>query len=144
MLVSWVTIVGLSKDDRGVLPVCGNWCGPGHPKKNATPEPVDYVDAACKHHEECYETNGFANCECDRAFREELRIGFEKYGRPDGTCDFLRGWIPGMTTSFDLMDKYFKLSYCKQADLPSVFQRVSSLACSTHFSRSILPAKSNT
>lgn len=114
ILVSCASVIGVDKESRGILAVYGNWCGPGHPRNNATPKPVDYVDAACMHHDQCYQHKGFGNYECDRLFREELQDGFGKYGRPNATYDFLRGWIPGKTASFDLMDEYFKLVYCKQ------------------------------
>lgn len=47
------------------IPVYGNWCGPGHPKRG-NPPPIDAVDASCRRHDRCYSKRGYSNCRCDR------------------------------------------------------------------------------
>ena len=49
----------------GSLEIYGNWCGPGNPKPGETPEPIDELDLACKHHDKCYERFGYYTCRCD-------------------------------------------------------------------------------
>jgi hypothetical protein len=45
------------------------WCGPGC---NGPGDPINPVDAACKHHDECYaQRKNF--CYCDLEFMRELR-----------------------------------------------------------------------
>jgi hypothetical protein len=43
------------------IPVHGNWCGPGH----GGGTPIDGLDSACKIHDQCYEKNGYFDCDCD-------------------------------------------------------------------------------
>lgn len=43
------------------LPIYGNWCGPGY----GGGDPIDALDAACKTHDECYGSYGWADCDCD-------------------------------------------------------------------------------
>lgn len=44
------------------IPVYGNWCGPGY----GSGEPIDYLDAACKAHDECYgQAPTYFDCDCD-------------------------------------------------------------------------------
>ena len=46
------------------VPVYGNWCGPGY----GSGDPVDYLDAACKAHDECYgKAATYFDCDCDLA-----------------------------------------------------------------------------
>lgn len=45
------------------FPIYGNYCGPGNPLENG--EPVDFLDAACQAHDDCYNTNGYWDCNCD-------------------------------------------------------------------------------
>lgn len=58
------------------LPIHGQFCGPKIPTlKTASKEdklselnripPIDLIDNACKHHDICYELNGYFNAECD-------------------------------------------------------------------------------
>lgn len=52
-------------------PLCGNWCGPGHPILSGQIENLDIpatdpVDMVCKFHDICYIKFGFQNCACDQ------------------------------------------------------------------------------
>jgi len=47
----------------------GNFCGLG--SRQGASEPTDELDAACKRHDECYESTGQRACACDRALRTE-------------------------------------------------------------------------
>lgn len=41
----------------------GNWCGPGHSGPGA---PIDAVDEACCRHDQCFCTEGYDDCSCNR------------------------------------------------------------------------------
>ncbi len=52
-------------------PLCGNWCGPGHPILSGRVENLDIpvtdpVDRVCKLHDICYIKYGFQSCRCDQ------------------------------------------------------------------------------
>lgn len=47
----------------------GNYCGHGNRGQGA--EPTDELDAACKRHDECYDTAGRRSCACDVALQRE-------------------------------------------------------------------------
>ena len=53
-----------------VIPVHGNWCGPGYGGGPA----LDPLDAACLRHDLCLRAAGGPfNCACDLTFMDELR-----------------------------------------------------------------------
>lgn len=53
-----------------VIPVHGNWCGPGYGGGPA----LDPLDAACLRHDLCIRAAGGPfNCACDLTFMDELR-----------------------------------------------------------------------
>jgi len=61
------------KQTAGKFPLYGNWCGPDHPKKGTNPTAIDKTDLACKHHDQCYEANGYFNKSCDASLIIELK-----------------------------------------------------------------------
>lgn len=46
------------------IPIYGNYCGPGT-ESNAG-APIDYLDAKCEEHDDCYASKGYYACECDQ------------------------------------------------------------------------------
>ena len=55
--------------------ICGNYCGPGHPKDiNTKAAPTDSLDAACRSHDACIRRKGFA-CSCDQALTDAILKG---------------------------------------------------------------------
>ena len=56
--------IGATKRDQ---PIHGNYCGLG----NRGGPPVDSLDAACKRHDDCYDTVGRAACSCDKRLATE-------------------------------------------------------------------------
>jgi hypothetical protein len=47
----------------------GNYCGKG--QRGAGLPPTDALDAACMHHDACYDTAGYHSCACDAALKRE-------------------------------------------------------------------------
>ena len=47
----------------------GNYCGKG--QRGEGLPPIDALDAACMHHDACYDTAGYSSCACDAALRRE-------------------------------------------------------------------------
>ena len=55
------------------IPIYKNWCGPGHGGKvENVPPAVDDVDRACMHHDLCYDSRRFNDCNCDGRLIREL------------------------------------------------------------------------
>jgi len=71
--VLFIVLAGLTTSAKAGsgFDLYGNWCGPGT-NVNAGP-PLDPLDAACMHHDQCYISIGTASCECDVGFMRELR-----------------------------------------------------------------------
>ena len=64
--------MGLEK----VEAMCGNWCGPGHPRdSNANPPTTDALDAVCRTHDLCYRRKGFQSCACDQQMTRAVTEG---------------------------------------------------------------------
>lgn len=59
------------------IPVYGNWCGPGHSGPGA---PIDDLDTACMHHDQCYSARGYFNETCDRELIAEIRAHYSSMG----------------------------------------------------------------
>lgn len=58
------------------MPLCGNWCGPDHPKDiSKNPPAVDQLDSACRQHDKCYAEFGYYSCACDQALVDEVVKG---------------------------------------------------------------------
>lgn len=55
--------------------VWGNWCGKGHSGPGA---PVDLLDTACMHHDQCYAARGFGNCSCDDEMIAEINNNYPR------------------------------------------------------------------
>ena len=47
----------------------GNYCGTGNRGEGL--EPTDALDAACMHHDACYDAAGYRSCACDAGLRRE-------------------------------------------------------------------------
>ena len=56
------------------LPLYGNFCGPGY--GDMTQDPIDFLDAKCKEHDECYGTDYYYSCDCDQTLVDAIQ---EKY-----------------------------------------------------------------
>jgi hypothetical protein len=52
--------------------MCGNWCGPGYPVKDANPKPTDPLDEVCMLHDKCYREYGGLTCACDQILIEAI------------------------------------------------------------------------
>jgi len=88
---------GFDRDGVGLegLKIYGRWCGPGH----GGGHPIDAVDAACKKHDECYDRNGYFNCDCDSAlvrdaYRAAMSPGVSAEGRAAGIA--VAGYFGGV------------------------------------------------
>ncbi|MCJ2137268.1 hypothetical protein MKK69_25025 [Methylobacterium sp. J-026] len=46
-----------------------NYCGKG--QRGEGLPPIDALDAACMHHDACYDTAGYSSCACDAVLRRE-------------------------------------------------------------------------
>jgi len=59
---------------KGIFPVHGNWCGPLHPKKNLTVDPVaiDQLDEICRKHDKCYQQNYYTAVICDQKLINDI------------------------------------------------------------------------
>ena len=55
------------------MPVYGNYCGLRHGDPTYQTIPRDPVDAACMRHDQCYDRNGYLDCNCDRTLVDELK-----------------------------------------------------------------------
>lgn len=57
------------------IPMHGNWCGPNHPSNpvEASFQPIDPLDEACRQHDLCVAARGYGSCGCDIGFMETLR-----------------------------------------------------------------------
>ncbi len=53
----------------GQEPYHGNYCGKG--QRGEGLPPTDELDAACMHHDACYDTAGYHSCACDTALKRE-------------------------------------------------------------------------
>lgn len=50
-----------------VIPVWGNYCGPGWGTKDSTKPTTDILDQGCKAHDNCYKGSGYKkNCKCNK------------------------------------------------------------------------------
>ena len=102
--------------EAGSLAVYGNWCGPKHPKTGACP-PVNWVDEACRKHDECYAEKGYFNCDCDLQLQKTLSEGSSIREPIDRKHTFL--WL-GEKSPFpqrrEVMQLYFKHSKCRNGD----------------------------
>ena len=47
----------------------GNYCGAG--QRGSDLPPIDALDAACQHHDACYDAAGYRSCACDGVLRRE-------------------------------------------------------------------------
>jgi len=65
---------------EGSMPIYGNWCGPGYPKKGENPPTIDELDCACMIHDKCYEKRGYYNCQCDVELVRDIQlIDYDSY-----------------------------------------------------------------
>ncbi|MEA2337943.1 MAG: hypothetical protein QOE82_1950 [Thermoanaerobaculia bacterium] len=64
--LEWTSKNGEMVPAETIVPIWGNWCGPGYPKPGQNPKPVDVLDEACKAHDLCYEKSGYSACACDQ------------------------------------------------------------------------------
>jgi hypothetical protein len=64
--LEWTSKDGVMVPEETVVPIWGNWCGPGYPKPGENPKPVDALDVACKAHDLCYAKSGYSACACDQ------------------------------------------------------------------------------
>lgn len=105
---------GFKNDFTGfVLPVYGNWCGPGYPPNGENPDPVDKLDAVCKEHDLCYETLGYLSCACDQLLLESLERAIQS--RQDySACTTHGKEMEVQNKIFQLIAGYFKTSACKR------------------------------
>lgn len=62
------------------MPVHGHYCGPGHGDPTYQTAPRDPVDAACMHHDQCYDRSGYFDCNCDRQLLGELASSVARPG----------------------------------------------------------------
>jgi hypothetical protein len=63
----------------------GNYCGKG--QRGEGLPPTDALDAACMHHDACYDTAGYSSCACDAALRREAATVSDS---PDATLEVRR------------------------------------------------------
>lgn len=69
-------VFGTGNPDEKSSPICGNWCGGGHPRDYRTdPKPTDPLDAACRRHDLCIKGHGMQTCACDQALADEILAG---------------------------------------------------------------------
>jgi hypothetical protein len=52
-----------SQQAAAIPALYGNWCGPGASGPGA---PIDDLDACCMAHDQCYDREGYLDCDCDR------------------------------------------------------------------------------
>lgn len=71
----FVNSYAIAAEDRLSLPVWGRYCGPGH---SGPGTPVDQLDTACMHHDNCYSRKGYFNCSCDQELISEINSRFSK------------------------------------------------------------------
>lgn len=69
---------GLIYGERFSMPVWGRYCGPGH---SGPGDPIDLLDNACMHHDNCYNWGG-NNCACDLALIKEIDTVFPRMAPP--------------------------------------------------------------
>lgn len=57
------------------MPMHGNWCGPNHPSNpwEASYQPIDPLDEACRIHDVCIAAKGTGDCGCDITFMNTLK-----------------------------------------------------------------------
>lgn len=55
--------------------IWGNWCGKGHSGPGA---PVDLLDTACMHHDQCYAARGYGTCSCDDDLIAEINRNYPR------------------------------------------------------------------
>lgn len=53
-------------------PICGNWCGQGHPAAGRNPPVTDPLDAICRAHDLCYRDRGMYDCGCDQTLVDSI------------------------------------------------------------------------
>jgi hypothetical protein len=58
----------------------GNYCGAG--QRGEGLPPTDALDAACMHHDACYDTAGYRACSCDQTLKREAGLVAEKPSVP--------------------------------------------------------------
>lgn len=63
------------------LPVWGRYCGPGHSGPGA---PIDLLDTACMHHDQCYGRGH--DCPCNKALIIEIYRNFNRMGALEKTA----------------------------------------------------------
>ena len=63
-----------------VLPIWGNYCGPGYGTKESTLPPTDILDEGCKAHDNCYKPGGGfrSNCECNQDLIDHIAANSHK------------------------------------------------------------------
>jgi hypothetical protein len=54
----------------------GNYCGAG--QRGEGLPPTDALDAACMHHDACYDTAGYRSCACDQTLKREAAAAAEQ------------------------------------------------------------------
>jgi hypothetical protein len=54
----------------------GNYCGAG--QRGEGLPPTDALDAACMHHDACYDTAGYRSCACDQTLKREASVVSEQ------------------------------------------------------------------
>lgn len=87
------------------IPVYGNWCGPGH----GGGTPVDDLDRACMHHDDCYAKYGYFDCQCDRELVSRIGQALAS-GNVQGNGKFIG----------PLVAAYFAQSPCKPRAITTV------------------------
>lgn len=75
----------------------GNYCGTGNRGEGLPP--TDALDAACMHHDACYDTAGYRSCACDAVLKREAAAVSE---RPDVSLQ-VRQRALSVTEAADLM-----------------------------------------
>lgn len=63
----------------------GNYCGKGQRGEGLAP--TDDLDAACMHHDACYEAAGYSSCACDATLKREASAVSES---PDASLEVRR------------------------------------------------------
>ena len=77
---------------RSTILIHGNYCGPGN---RAPLSPVDALDRACMHHDECSPPRGkIASCACNDRLNREAALIADDPGEPEAvrdTAEFIAG-----------------------------------------------------
>lgn len=64
-----ISMAYTDRKSRLDIPVWGNYCGPGH---SGPGKPIDLLDTACMHHDNCYGKEGYWSCNCDKGLVDEI------------------------------------------------------------------------